>query len=145
MQVGLCKSYGAPNAQTVQKALERLQNDLRSRRHLYDNGAIDEWCQALNSYQVDLRKLWERAVEEALAPVVKRFRNKVETGGLELVAVIEQADCDKMREGYGRCSKLLHSDSEELNLPIPTPEMVQEELNCIMQWMESIKKRQSNK
>jgi hypothetical protein len=141
--VGICKPYAPPRAQGVEKALESLENDLNNRKYLYETGEHSEWLFAVNNYQAELRKLWERAVEDIVSPVVKRFRNKVDTSGLRKITAIEAGDCDKMREGYGRCSTLLHSDGDDLNRPITTPEKIQLEITAIKEWIRSIKDRQS--
>ena len=54
------------------------------------------------------RPLWERAVEDAVAPVVRRFQNKVNTKGLSKLTALTVEDCKIMREAYERCSELLH-------------------------------------
>jgi hypothetical protein len=89
-----------------------------------------------------LRETWERAVEEALAPVVRRLSNKVETKGLSKITAVTLEDCRVMREAYGRCSNLLHSESEAINSPRPKPDTVQAELNALRNWVVSIKQRQ---
>ena len=141
-KVGLCKLDAPLRAQSVENALLSLENNLANRKALYENGDHMQWKASVNHYQTELRALWERAVEESISPVVKRLNNKVYTNGLSKVTVITLEDCDSMREGYGRCSELLHSDGESLNKPLPKPERIQEEITALRDWIKSIKKRQ---
>ena len=142
-QIGLCKPYAPLRAQGVEKALESLEKDLENRKFSYENGDHMQWFAAINNYQTELRTLWERAVEESIAPVVKRLQNKINTAGLSKVTAITIDDCYTMRDGYGRCSKLLHSDGDSLNRPLPKPEAIQEEITAIREWIKSLKNRQT--
>lgn len=69
----------------------------------------------VEALQKRLRCTWERAVEEAVGPVIKRLSNKVETKGLAKVTTLTIDDCTKMRQACGRCSTLLHSSADALN------------------------------
>ena len=86
--------------------------------------------------------MMERAVEEAVAPVVKRFRNKVETKALTKLTAITLEDCENMRQGYGRSSTLLHSEGDSLNRPLPEPQVIENEINCLKNWVLDIRERQ---
>jgi hypothetical protein len=143
-KVGLCKPDAPLRAQGVEKALDSLENDLKNRKIQSENGDHMQWEATVNHYQKELRTLWERAVEESVAPVVKRLQNKVNTGGLSKVTAITLEDCDAMQKGYGRCSKLLHSDGDSLNRPLPKPEIITNEINAIRDWIKSIKARQKS-
>ena len=47
-----------------------------------------------------------------------------------------------MREAYGRCSNLLHSQAEVLNTPLPVPDKIQAEITALKDWVEDLKMRQ---
>jgi energy-coupling factor transporter ATP-binding protein EcfA2 len=141
-KVGLCKQTPPIKALPVSDAIQSLENDLNNKRYLYDNGNHSEWISSVNSYQIELRMLWERAVEQAVSPVVKRFKNKVETVGLIKLTVINEQDCTDMREGYSNCSQLLHTQGDDLTQKIPHPDKVKEEITRIKNWVASILSRQ---
>ena len=84
-------------------------------------------------------KIWERAVEEALSPVLKRLSNKIMTGGLSKVTAITRADCETMRAAFGRCSALLHSEAAGLNTPLPAPDVVAAEIIGLDEWVRSVR------
>ena len=142
-KVGLCKLDIPLRAQSVETALTSLENNLANREPLYKEGNHMQWDEAtVNHYGKELRDLWERAVEESIKPVLERLKNKVRTKGLRKVVAIKLEDCDLMQEGYSRCSKLLHSDGDSLNKPLPKIEKIREEITVIREWIQSIKKRQ---
>jgi hypothetical protein len=47
-----------------------------------------------------------------------------------------------MREAYGRCSELLHSQPGVLNPPLPEPQAISQEIDTLATWIESIRQRQ---
>lgn len=141
-KVGLCKPEAPLRAQGVERALTTLENDLTNRKALYENGDHMQWAAAVNHYQRELRNLWERAVEEAMSPVVKRLQNKINIGGLDKITEITMQDYEFVQEGYGRCSELLHSDGDDLNRSLPKPEKIQKEISSIRDWIQSVKARQ---
>ena len=96
----------------------------------------------MDALQKRLRLTWERAVEEAVGPVIKRLSNKVETKGLAKVTTLTMDDCRQMRRAYGRCSTLLHSTADALNPPLPKPEAVQNEITALQEWVKDIRQRQ---
>jgi hypothetical protein len=78
-----------------------------------------------------LRTTWERAVEEIITPVIRRLVNKVDTKGLPKLTAITLEDCSTMRAAYGRCSELLHSSSEMLNVPLPALAAIESEITAL--------------
>jgi len=97
----------------------------------------------VRSIQEQLRTAWERAVEEALAPVIRRLSNKVDTKGLSRITVIQLNDCKVMREAYGRCSEWLHSQPGILNPALPAPAEIEKEISALRAWIDDIRQRQN--
>jgi hypothetical protein len=89
-----------------------------------------------------LRTTWERAVEEALSPVIKRLANKVDTKELPKITILTIEDCKIMRDAFGRCSALLHSTADALNKPPPNPRVIEDEIQALSAWMSDIQQRQ---
>ncbi|PSM16811.1 hypothetical protein C7T96_18595 [Nitratireductor sp. StC3] len=130
-------------AQPIEKVIEGMQKQLDNQKALYISGDHDGWESAVDALQKRLRSTWERAVEEAVGPVLKRLSNKVETKGLAKLTMLTMEDCVAMRKAYGRCSVLLHSSADALNSPLPKPEAVQHEITALKEWVEKIKAAQS--
>ena len=131
-----------PTAQPVEQVIGSIQTQLDNQKIQYERGDQRAWHITVRSLSEQLRTTWERAVEETLAPVLKRLANKVDTKGLSKLTVIAMADCETMRAAYGRCSKLAHSSSEALNSPLPKPDAIQDEIDAIRNWFSDIRKRQ---
>lgn len=129
-------------AQPIEKVIEGMQKQFDNERTFYDIGDHDKWERTVDALQKRLRWTWERAVEEAVGPVIKRLSNKVETKGLAKVTTLTIDDCTEMRLAYGRCSNLLHSTADALNPPLPKPDAVKKEITVLRNWVEDIKQRQ---
>lgn len=142
MVVRFCHQNPPPTAQPVDKVIESMQEQLQNQRIQYEQGDQQAWYLSVRSLQDQLRTTWDRAVEEAVSPVIKRLANKVDTKGLAKLTAIELEDCRVMRKAYGRCSELLHSSSEALNKPLPAPKVIEAEIEALRQWVTDIKQRQ---
>ena len=75
---------------------------------------------------------------------MKRLSQKVQTDGLVKLAVVSEADCATMRDAYGRCSKLLHSQPGELNPRLPSPDDIEQEIAALEKWITEIRGRQDS-
>ena len=102
----------------------------------------EAWRNSIKSIVGTLRDTWEIAVEQAVSHVIRRLSNKVDTGKLVKLTVITVADCETMRDSYGRCSELLHSSAHALNRGMPRPDAVDTEITALRQWAEDLKQRQ---
>ena len=131
-------------AQRIEKVIEGIQKQFDNEECFYGNGDQDKWERTVDALQKRLRATWERAVEEAVGPVIKRLSNKVETKGLAKVTILTMDDCKRMRQAYGRCSTLLHSTADALNPPLPKPDVVQNEITTLQKWVEDIQRRQGS-
>ena len=58
------------------------------------------------------------------------------------VHVDEKNEVAYMRLGYSRSSTLLHSEGDSLNRPLPEPEVIENEIKCLRNWVVDIRDRQ---
>ena len=56
--------------------------------------------------------------------------------------VLTDDDCTTMREAFGRCSALLHSQPGEINPRIPALSIIQTEIETLERWIANIRVRQ---
>ena len=140
---GFCQQDPPARAQPLERVIDGMQRQLDKQRVHYDAGDQEKWEHTVDLLQKRLRSSWERAVEEAVGPVIRRLSNKVETKGLAKLTTLTMEDCTKMRLAYGRCSTLLHSSADALNPPLPGPESVQREITELREWVADIKQRQN--
>ena len=129
-------------ARPLALVIDAMQRRLDNERIKHDRGEQAEWETTVRSLQEQLRTSWERAVEDAVGPVLRRLSNKVSTDGLVKMTAITVADCEDVRDSFGRCSALLHSEARGLNTPLPTPEKVQAEITALKTWVESMAAKQ---
>jgi AAA domain len=139
---GYCDLNGPKHTQTIGQVIEGMAKHLLNTRIQYEQGKKADWDTTSRSLLEQLRAAWERAVEDALSPVVKRLANKVDTKNLLKLTVLTKDDCVTMRLAFGRCSALLHSDADALNRPVPTPEQIDAEITTLSKWVDDLKLRQ---
>lgn len=141
-KAGFCRSEPPFKARRVSDITTSLCNQLAGERFHFDQGNHDEWRKSAKSIAATLRDTWEIAVEEAVGHVIRRLSNEVRTPGLVKLTAITVPDCETMRDGFGRCSELLHSAAAELNRPLPRPEKLSEEIDALAAWADSLRQRQ---
>ncbi|MDD3029376.1 MAG: AAA family ATPase [Alphaproteobacteria bacterium] len=139
---GFCHEDPPTNVMPLDKVIEGMRKHLANVKIHHERGDQAKWQREVTSFQDQLRTTWERSVEEALSPVIKRLSRKVETAGLMKLTIIEPEDCKTMREAFGRCSMLLHSQPGELNPRLPSPATIESEINTLSQWISDIRDRQ---
>ena len=130
-------------AQPIAKLIEGMQKQLDNEKSHFQCGRRTEWEATADVLAKRLRIAWERVVEETISPVFKRLSRKVETSGLAKLTVLDISDCKVMREAYGRCSSLLHSDPTDLRAVERTPDSIQHEIDVLKKWYEGIRDRQA--
>lgn len=139
---GFCNTDPPFKARPLADVICAMQSRLDNERVHHDRGNHAQWEVTVRSLQEQLRTCWERAVEDTVAPVLRRLSHKVTTPGLVRMTAITRQDCEDMRDAYGRCSALLHSEARELNAPLPTAEAVQAEITVLKAWVDSVVQRQ---
>ena len=137
---GLVQQDPPLRAQKVEKVVKRIQEQFEDAKSSYEQGNHDKWENAAGSLLKQLRITWERAVEEVVEPVLKRFSNEVKTDGLVKLTVLIEEDCQTMRAAFKRLSKSEHSSAD--NKPTPTPEDIEKEIKILRDWFTTITDRQ---
>lgn len=139
---GYCHQDPPANVMPLDKVIDGMKAHLGNVKIHHERGDQAKWLREVTSFQDQLRTTWERAVEEVVGPVIRRLSRKVETTGLIKLTVLTDADCKAMREAYGRCSALLHSQPGEINPPLPAPLVIEAEIDALEKWIADIRSRQ---
>ncbi|WP_200808715.1 AAA family ATPase [Tistlia consotensis] len=139
---GYCHSDPPSTVMPLDKVIDGMRKHLTNVRIHSDRGDQEKWHREVKSFQEQLRSAWERAAEEVVGPVVRRLQRKVDTTGLIKLTVLTESDCHKLRDAFGRCSGLLHSQPSEINPKLPTPDDIQREIEGLDQWLADIRARQ---
>ncbi len=141
-KAGFCRSEPPFKARRVSDITASLTNQLANERYHFDQGNQDAWRNTVKSVAGTLRDTWEVAVEEVVGHVIRRLSNEVKTPGLIKLTAITVLDCEAMRDGFSRCSELLHSAAAALNRPLPRPEALLAEIEVLSSWSASLRTRQ---
>ncbi|MDO4231265.1 MAG: AAA family ATPase [Lautropia sp.] len=143
-KAGFCRSEPPFKARRVSDITTSLRNQLAAECYQFEQGNHDEWRKSVKSIAATLRDTWEIAVEESVGHVIRRLSNEVKTPGLVKLTVITVHDCEAMRDGFSRCSELLHSAAAVLNRPLPKPDELKAEIDALAEWTDSLRKRQNS-
>lgn len=141
-KAGFCRGEPPFKARRVSDIIESLRNQLAGERYNFEQGNQEAWERSVKSIAGTLRDTWEIAVEEVVGHVVRRLSNEVKTPGLVKLTAITVADCTSMRDGFGRCSELLHSAAATLNRRLPRPEELITEIDALAAWSDDLRQRQ---
>ncbi|SFD14793.1 AAA family ATPase [Tropicimonas isoalkanivorans] len=139
---GYCHQDPPANVMPIDKVIDGMKTHLGNVNIHYERGDQAKWLREVTSFQDQLRTTWERAVEEVVGPVIRRLSRKVDTTGLIKLTVLTDADCTAMREAFGRCSALLHSQPGEINPRLPAPSVIETEIDALGKWIADIRSRQ---
>lgn len=131
-------------AQPVCDVIESIQKRLDNEKYNYKCGRSLEWERSTEGMYLDLRRTWERAVEDALKPVLSRFSNKIHFSGVARVAALEPSDCTIIQQANQRISPRMHSSGDAKNIGSVSPEEIQFEIDLLRKWVEDIEKRQKH-
>ena len=141
-KAGFCRNEPPFKARRAVDIMGSLTRQLANERRHFEQGDEDNWRVTVKSIAGIMRDTWETAVEETVGHVIRRLSYKVNTGGLIKLTAVSQADCEAMRDGYGRCSEMLHSAARELNRPLPRPEALAAEIDALNHWATDLRQRQ---
>ena len=130
------------NVAPAEDLAEGIRRQVKQFEGLHAAGRLVQWNAQTNSFSIQLRKCWERAVAEVLSPVVERFSVGVNTKNLWQIAALEESDCVDMRMAYKRCSELNHEKSAELGRSDPTPSDYYGEVTAVKTWIQGIRAKQ---
>jgi len=139
---GYCHQDPPANVMPLDKVIDGMKTHLGNVKIHHERGDQAKWLREVTSFQDQLRTTWERAVEEIVGPVIRRLSRKVDTTGLIKLTVLTDVDCSAMREAFGRCSALLHSQPGEINPRLPAPSVIEEEIDALEKWIADIRSRQ---
>src|SRR5690606_23840783 len=133
-KAGFCRSEPPFKARRVSDITTSLSNELAGERYHFELGNQDEWRKYVKSIAEMLRHTWDIAIGEAVGHVNRRLSNGLRAPGLVKLSAITVPDCEAMRDGFGRCSELLHSAAAALNRRLPMPEALTAEIDALAAW-----------
>lgn len=140
---GFCHQEPPASVMPLDNVITGMEAHLGNVQIHHARGDQKAWEREVVSFQDQLRTCWERAVEEAVGPVLRRLSRKVDTTGLIKLTVLTETDCQAMRDAFARCSALLHSQPGEINPALPAPAAVRAEIDGLATWLAGVRQRQA--
>lgn len=141
---GYCRNEAPDKAQDAMSRLATMRTHLANTRIQYENDPDGTtWLITARGMVDSLRQTWETAVEDAISPVLRTFSSKVDTKGFAKLSAITQQDAETMRTHYGHCSVMLHKTSDAMNPKAPMPVTIEQEMEALEKWLESVTARQN--
>ena len=138
---GFCHDDAPPTHRAIEDAVAGIGRDLQNKRYLFDTGS-PAWADEVTRFGGVVRKLWERAVEEAVSPVLTRWSANIDTKGFIRLTALTKIDHETMRAAYGLCSVWEHYQPAAGNIPQPTADQIAEEIAKLATWIANVRTRQ---
>ncbi len=131
-------------AEKPEKALNKLLDErLNKAKKVYVKDGVNEYTVLAKGICSDFRIILERLIENnLLSDVVHRFRRSLITKNkIHNLAKINIQDCEKFEYYLTKYSKYEHSQSLELQVILPLPEELENDLTDIKNWIQEFKNR----
>ncbi|MBK7143588.1 MAG: AAA family ATPase [bacterium] len=144
---GVCDESIPWDGMKTSKRIGALKNTHQALKALYDKGDHDEYDRLARNCYDNLRKGWERAVEEVLlGGCIQRFAPEVQTQRLKYITVTSE-DCEAVDKGMTKCSAWIsgHDHAAADNSPVPEPVELLSDILELEAFVVMIRKRQENK
>ncbi len=128
----------------TQKRIGALKQEWQRAEKIYREQGQKAYEPVATRLYADLRRTWERAVEEVLLnEVVLRFRQGIETNRLKKIGDITADDLKAIESGMTKCSKWEggHDQSLAANEPVPVPDEVKADIDSLEVWVAGVRGR----
>lgn len=132
---GTCSGTLPPYGATLGKRLGYIRNHLQQNEKYWDNKADKEWREASETLVREMRKAWERAIEEVLFnDAVTRFERAVQTNRVRTVTV-DDSDWTAIENAMTELSRLgPHDEPQEAQDEPPTPADIKALIQDLEDW-----------
>ena len=131
-------------AQGTKHRLDSHGKLARQARRLYENNDEEEAEKLVIDCYGELRATVELAIEQyVFCHVIVRYRDYIDTKHMNRVWVIEKSDCVFLKSLFDKCSDVTasHSKSAGRNYTPPAPRELEQDIDDLAQWIESINGR----
>lgn len=139
---GTCSGTFPPYGATLGRRLGYIRNHLQSNEKYWYNEADKEWREASETLVREMRKAWERAIEEVLFnDTVTRFERAVQTNRVREVTV-DDSDWTAIENAMTELSRLgPHDEPQEAQDEPPTPDDIKTLMRDLELWKTGIEQR----
>lgn len=139
---GTCSGTLPPYGATLGKRLGYIRNHLQENEKFWNRKADKEWRAASETLVREMRKAWERAIEEVLFnEAVTRFERAVQTNRVREVTV-DDGDWTAIENAMTELSRLgPHDEPQEAQDEPPTPDDIRTLIQDLENWRTSLEQR----
>jgi len=130
----------------TQKRINALKQDWQAADKIYRTQGQRTYEPLVTRLYANLRKTWERAVEEVLLnDAVLRFRQSIGTQRLKKIGDITPDDLKTIEAGMTKSSKWEggHDQALAANEPPPAPAEVEKDIQFLENWVAAVRRRRS--
>lgn len=142
---GTCSGTLPPYGANLKTRVGYIRNLLQQNEKYWINRAEKEWREASEALVRELRKAWERAIEEVLFnDAVTRFERAIQTNRIREVSV-EDEDWAAIENAMTELSRLgPHDEPQEAQDEPPSPDDIKMFLSDLQIWREGLDQRRKS-
>lgn len=125
--------------------IDFLEKRIKPIKEKFENNEPGYKAEAESFYK-DLRRTWERAIEEILLNgIVTRYRRDIQPGRVNDI-FINDNDKQTIADNMHTCSKYMHDPADETGgTETPAPQNLKDDLQILKDWITDIKQRSKAK
>jgi energy-coupling factor transporter ATP-binding protein EcfA2 len=124
------------------KRIKKLKTQLPELKNQFNNPDQQQYILSAKSFYDQMRKTWERLVEEwLLKGVVERFSYGVKTQNLKYIDTIDANDNKIISDAYAKCCKHVHDTASAFGVSFPDFEELESDLTGLESYFNDLKKR----
>ena len=120
----------------------KLKGELPKIKKLFNAPDQEPYLQAVDRFYDQMRKTWERLVEEWLFNgVIERFGLGVQTKRLEKIDTIDTGDSKIISDEMSKCSSYVHDTASAIGITLPDYDDLENDLQILEDYFKVLKKR----
>lgn len=124
--------------------IKSLNGRLPTLRKLYNENEEEYRTQARTTY-LDMRKAWERLIEEWLIKsIVERFGRGVKPTNVRYLVDTTQDDVTAINEAMDKCSRCCHDTASELGATYPDIDELEQDVANFKEYFNQLKRRRNS-
>ncbi|KEQ19272.1 AAA family ATPase [Endozoicomonas numazuensis] len=125
------------------KRIKALKARLPGLKKLFNENEEEYRVQARTTY-LDMRKAWERLIEEWLIRgIVARFGREIKSTNARYLVDTQQEDVDTINAAMDKCSSCCHDTASELGATYPDVDELEQDISAFEEYFDSLKKRRN--
>ncbi|MGU9963386.1 MAG: AAA family ATPase [Candidatus Halichondribacter symbioticus] len=118
-----------------------IQSNLKKNKASYDNFTDDVRIIFIKGVLEQLREAWDQTIADFIQPVLGRFDNQIKGSSIYKLLDLTEEDVKTITNARSRLSEYLHVESEALNSGTITHEYLRNEVDEILEYINSLKTR----